>query len=130
MAKATKKSATRAKAATSKEDLDFLKLAATRFAFTGAKVQGGRLIPDPDYRLVRGTKRNTILLRRRAGGGPGVTIGCECGLEGGGCTLVIINPGDIDEYAVCIPESGCGKSGLFCFMDFGFAGGLKVRLAM
>jgi hypothetical protein len=39
-----------------------LKLAATRSVLPGATVQGRRLIPDPDYKLVMGKKKNTILL--------------------------------------------------------------------
>lgn len=112
-------------------DPDFLELAATTFAFEGAKVKGRRLVPNDGYCFERDPKnRDSIALQRRAGGGPGVSVSCSCGLEGGGCTLIIVNEGEIGEYAVCMPDGGCGTSGLFCFMGFGFSGGLRLAVRM
>lgn len=110
-------------------DREFLLLAGTRAVLPGARVIGRRLVPDEGHRFEKNPKTKTVILMKDNGTSVG-SVGCECGLEGGGCDLVIINPGDIDEYAACVPGSGCGSSGLFCFMDFNFAGGLSFKLAM
>ena len=114
----------------SDHEREFLSLAATRIAFDGARIQGRRLVPDDDHVLEQGPDKQTLMLRPRAPGGTGVTITCDCALEGGGCTPIIVEPGSPDEYGACVPDSGCGSTGLFCFMDFGFAGGLRLRIAM
>jgi hypothetical protein len=111
------------------DDSDYLRLAATRLTVPGASVRGRRLFPDDGYVLEEDREQGVIFLKDQ-GGGPGVSISCECGLEGGGCVPIVINPGDIDEYGACVPESGCGSSGLFCFMGFDFGGGLAVKVQM
>ncbi len=113
-------------------DEKFLSLAATRLSFTGGTIQERRLIPAEGYSLEENPDTpGSVMLRRRAGGaGGGISVSCTCGLEGGGCVPVIINPGSPDEYAVCLPDTGCGSSGLFCFMDFDFGGGLRLRFKM
>jgi hypothetical protein len=113
-----------------RNDEEFLSLAATSVILPGARVQGRRLVPDRGYRLEQGPDKNTIILLDNNGNDVG-GVSCECGLQGGGCATAIINPGEIDEYAVCIPEEGCGTSGLFCFMGFTPAGGqftLKFKM--
>jgi hypothetical protein len=110
---------------------DFLSIAATRLSFDGAKIQARRLIPDDDHVLEPGRDEKTITLRMRdGGGGPGVTISCDCAVEGGSCVPVIMNPGGPDEYGVCSPDSGCGSSGLLCFMDFSLSAGTRLRVKM
>lgn len=117
-------------AKTPDRDRDFLSVAATRVSFDGARIQARRLIPDDDHVLEPGPDEKTIMLRMRdGGGGPGVAITCDCAAEGGSCVPVIINPGP-DEYGVCLPDSGCGTSGLLCFMDFGLSAGTRLRVMM
>jgi hypothetical protein len=112
-----------------RQEFDFLSVAATRLSFPGAKVQGRRVIADPGFTFEEDSDGKTIFLRNN-GGGTEAGITCECALEGGGCTPVILNPGDIDESAVCLPDGGCGSSGLFCFMDFAFSTGTTLRFRM
>jgi hypothetical protein len=111
------------------DDIDFLRLAATRMRLPGALVLGQRVVADEGFSLEEDRERGVILLKDNNGGGT-TTISCTCALEGGGCTPVIVNPGEIDEYAVCVTDSGCGSSGLFCFIDFDFGGGLKIQVRM
>jgi hypothetical protein len=112
------------------DDTDFLRLAATRMRLPGASVLGQRVVPDEGFSLAEDKEKGVIFLKDNNGGGGTTTISCTCALEGGGCTPVIVNPGEIDEYAVCLVGSGCGTSGLFCFMDFDFGGGIKLQVRM
>jgi hypothetical protein len=108
---------------------EYLTLAATRLVFPGGRIIGRRLIPDKGFRLVQDPKTRSVKLMKDDGTGVGGLV-CECGLEGGGCDIAILNPGDIDESAVCVPVDKCGSSGLFCFMGLTFAGGLSLKFAM
>ena len=110
-----------------RDDIEFMRLAATRLVVPGASLQERRLIPDAGYTLEEDRKQGVIYLKAGSGGSP-TTISCECGLEGGGCVPIVVNPGDIDEYGACIPDQGCGSSGLFCFMGFDFGGGIAVKI--
>ena len=113
------------------DDLEFLRLAATRIRFPGASILGSKVVPDEGFSLQEDKARSgVIFLRNDGGGGGGASISCSCALEGGGCAPVILDPGGIGESAVCIPDGGCGTSGLFCFMDFDFGGGLTLQVRM
>jgi hypothetical protein len=109
---------------------EFLELAATRLSFDGAKVQGRQLIADEGYVLEQSPDdKNAVVLRRNDGPfDPDAMVRCVCGLEGGSCSIMIIS-GDRDR-AVCLPNEECGSSGLFCFMELAFRGGLKMNIMM
>ena len=111
------------------DNIDFLRLAATRIRLPGASILGSRLVPDEGFSLEEDRENGVVLLKGRNGGNI-MTVSCSCALEGGGCTVVIINPGEIDEYAVCLPDPNCGTSGLLCFMDFNFRGELRLQVRM
>lgn len=113
------------------DDPEFLRLAATRIRLPGASILGPRVVPDEGFSLHENEDEpGVVFLRNDGGGGGGASISCSCALEGGGCTPVIIDAGGIGESAVCLPDEGCGKSGLFCFMDFTFGGGLTLQVRM
>jgi hypothetical protein len=112
-----------------KRDFKFLSRAATRLSFTGAMVQGRRLIPDTGFTFEATPDKKVVLLKKRRGRDI-AAIECECGLEGGNCRPAILDSGEIGEYLACIPDSGCGTSGLFCFLRLEFPSGLILRFQM
>lgn len=105
----------------------FLSIAATRISFTGGTVVERRLLHDTGYTFEPGEK--AVALKNRSGGTT-ATITCECALEGGNCGVAIFNPGGPDEFAACVPDQGCGSSGLFCFMQVAFGVGVTLRFKM
>jgi hypothetical protein len=109
-----------------RDDTEFLRLAATRLILPGASIQERRLVPDEGYSLEQDGEQGVIFLK--TGGVGTTTISCQCGLEGGGCKAIVVGEGDIGEYGACVPDSGCGSSGLFCFMSLDFGGGLAVQI--
>lgn len=112
-----------------RDDIEYLRLTATRVSFEGASIQGRRLVPDEGFTLAEDRERRVAYLRTR-GGDLQATISCSCALQGGSCDVAVVNPGAIDEYAVCVPLVDCGDSGLFCFIDTAFVSGPTVRIQM
>jgi hypothetical protein len=99
-------------------------------SFPGGKILDGRIVADPDYHIELNPKGGGVL-KRRNGGGPGVTIEpCECALDTGGSCLQATSSdpnGDITDLW-CV-DYGCG----FCVggltPEVGAPFALKIRFA-
>lgn len=112
-----------------RDDIQYLRLTATRASFDGASIKGRRLVPDEGFTLSEDPERRVLYLQTR-GGDLQATISCSCALQGGACDVAVVNPGEIDEYAYCVPVVECGDSGLFCFIEAAFASGPTLKIQM
>lgn len=109
---------------------ELLRQAGTRLSFRGGEVIGRRLIPESGYTVESGDDQNIAMLKDN-GGGTTATVTCDCGLEGGNCVPVTMEPEDgFGKTLTCLPDEGCGSSGLFCFMEVSFTGGQRLEFKM
>lgn len=78
-------------------------------SFPGGKIEDGRIKADPDYYIEPNPKGGGVL-KRRAGGGPGITIEpCECALEtGGSCGQATITDPRGNITDIWCVDQGCG----------------------
>jgi hypothetical protein len=111
------------------DNIDFLRLAATRIRLPGASILGNRLVPDEGFSLEE-DKENGVILLKSKDGGSRLMLACTCAIEGGGCVPVILDPGDVDESAICLSDGTCDEYGYLCFMEINFGGGLKIQVRM
>jgi hypothetical protein len=99
-------------------------------SFPGGKIVDGKIKAEPGFYIELNPKGGGVI-KRRAGGGPGITIEpCECALEtGGSCAQATTSDANGNITDLWCVDQGCG----FCVggltPEVGAVFSLKIRFA-